>query len=177
MNFGLFVSTFTALLTSAAAKKVSGATEGFAQGATGGGSATPFTPRNIQELVTNLTDKSPRVIVLDRTYDFIGSEGTVPATGCAPWGIGKGCQLAINSANFCGSQPAAQVTYDKAGTAIIRVASDKTIIRVGNKDISKGKRLRFVNVKNIIVQNIRKSALIQDRRSANHTSDVTNLNP
>lgn len=87
MKFGLFVSTFTALLTSAAAKKVSGAAEGFAQGATGGDSATPVAARNIQGLVTNLTDKSPRAIVLDRTYDFIGSEGTVRATGCAPWGL------------------------------------------------------------------------------------------
>lgn len=159
MKFGLFVGAFTALITSAVAQKVSGAAEGFAQGVTGGGSATPVTPRNIQELVTYLTDKSPRVIVLDRTYDFTGSEGTVRATGCAPWGTGKGCQLAINSANFCGTQPAAQVTYDKAGTAGINVASDKTIIGVGNKGIIKGKGLRFVNVKNIIVQNIRKSAL------------------
>jgi pectin lyase len=103
MKFGLFVSAFTALLTSTAAQKVSGAAEGFAQGVTGGGSAAPVTPRNIQELVTYLTDKSPRVIVLDRTYDFTGSEGTVRATGCAPWGTGKGCQLVINSANFCGS--------------------------------------------------------------------------
>ncbi|KAJ4212820.1 hypothetical protein FSOLCH5_008449 [Fusarium solani] len=133
MKFGLFVSAFTALLTSTAAQKVSGAAEGFAQGVTGGGSAAPVTPRNIQELVTYLTDKSPRVIVLDRTYDFTGSEGT----------------------------PAAQVTYDKAGTDGINVASDKTIIGVGNKGIIKGKGLRFVNVKNIIVQNIH----------------VTNLNP
>ncbi|RMJ17625.1 hypothetical protein CDV36_002661 [Fusarium kuroshium] len=163
MKFSLFVSAFTALLTSTVAQKVSGAAEGFAQGVTGGGSAMPVTPRNIQELVTYLTDKSPRVIVLDKTYDFIGSEGTVRATGCAPWGTGKGCQLAINSANFCGTQPAAQVTYDKAGTAGINVASDKTIIGVGNKGIikGKGKGLRFVNVKNIIVQNIH----------------VTNLNP
>lgn len=159
MKFGLFVSAFTALLTSTAAQKVSGAAEGFAQGVTGGGSASPVTPRNIQELVTYLTDKSPRAIVLDRTYDFTGSEGTVRATGCAPWGTGKGCQLAVNSANFCGTQPAAQITYDKAGTAGINVASDKTSIGVGNKGVIKGKGLRFVNVKNIIVQNIRKSEL------------------
>ncbi|KAI8663248.1 Amb-all domain-containing protein [Fusarium keratoplasticum] len=159
MKFGLFVSAFTALLTSTAAQKVSGAAEGFAQGVTGGGSATPVTPRNIQELVTYLTDKSPRVIVLDRTYDFTGSEGTVRATGCAPWGTGKGCQLAINTANFCGTWPAAQVTYDKAGTAGINVASDKTIIGVGNKGIIKGKGLRFANVKNVIVQNIHVTTL------------------
>ncbi|KAF4428275.1 putative pectin lyase precursor [Fusarium austroafricanum] len=41
-----------------------------------------------------------------------------------------------------------------AGISGINVASDKTIIGVGNKGIIKGKVLRLVNVKNIIVQNI-----------------------
>ncbi|KAF4975688.1 hypothetical protein FZEAL_7578 [Fusarium zealandicum] len=162
MKFGILISVLSAVLAPAAAQKVSGAAQGFAQGVTGGGSAAPVTPKNIKELVTYLTDKTPRVIVLDRTYDFIGSEGTVREKGCAPWGTGKGCQLAINAAsNWCGSQPAADVTYDKAGTSGINVASDKTIIGVGSKGIIKGKGLRFVGVKNIIVQNIH----------------VTNLNP
>ncbi|KAJ3544268.1 hypothetical protein NM208_g3148 [Fusarium decemcellulare] len=160
MKLGLFVSVFTTLLASATAQKVSGAAQGFAQGVTGGGSASPVTPKNIKELVTYLTDKTPRVIVLDRTYDFTGSEGTVREKGCAPWGTGKGCQLAINAANnWCGSQTPADVVYDKAGTSGINVASDKTIIGVGNKGIIKGKGLRFVNVKNIIVQNIHVTTL------------------
>lgn len=159
MKFNLLLSVFTTLLASAASQKVSGAAQGFAQGVTGGGSASPVTPKNIKELVTYLTDKTPRVIVLDKIYDFTGSEGTVREKGCAPWGTGKGCQLAINAANnWCGSQTPADVVYDKAGTSGINVASDKTIIGVGNKGIIKGKGLRFVNVKNIIVQNIRKSA-------------------
>ena len=156
MKFGLSTVLFT-ILASATAQKLSGSAQGFAQGVTGGGSASPVTPKNINELVTYLTDKTPRVIVLDRTYDFIGSEGTVKEKGCAPWKTGKGCQLAINAANnWCGSNPPVDVTYSKAGTSGINVASDKTIIGVGNKAIIKGKGLRFVNVKNIIVQNIRK---------------------
>lgn len=68
----------------------------------------------------------------------------------------------------------------KGGTTAINVASDKTILGVGNKGIIKGKGLRFVNIQNIIVQNIRKSGyqyeitgflLIIDNL------DVTNLNP
>ncbi|KAH6961936.1 pectin lyase fold/virulence factor [Ilyonectria sp. MPI-CAGE-AT-0026] len=160
MKFSLLISVFTTLLASAASQKVSGAAQGFAQGVSGGGSASPVTPKNIKELVTYLTDKTPRVIVLDKTYDFTGSEGTVREKGCAPWGTGKGCQLAINAANnWCGSQTPADVVYDKAGTSGINVASDKTIIGVGNKGIIKGKGLRFVNVKNIIVQNIHVTTL------------------
>ncbi|KAF5601750.1 pectin lyase precursor [Fusarium pseudocircinatum] len=162
MKFTLYFSALTALLTPITAQKLSGSAQGFAQGVTGGGSAAAVTPKNIQELVTYLTDKTPRVIVLDRTYDFIGSEGTVKEKGCAPWKTGAGCQLAINAAgNWCGDNPKVDVTYSKAGTSGINVASDKTIIGVGNKGIIKGKGLRFVNVKNIIVQNIH----------------ITNLNP
>jgi pectin lyase len=157
MKFSLCISALTALFSSVTAQKVSGSAQGFAQGVTGGGSAAAVTPKNIQELVTYLTDKTPRVIVLDRTYDFIGSEGTVKEKGCAPWKTGAGCQLAINAAgNWCGNNPKVDVTYSKAGTSGINVASDKTIVGVGNKGIIKGKGLRFVNVKNIIVQNIRK---------------------
>ncbi|KAH6999310.1 pectin lyase fold/virulence factor [Ilyonectria destructans] len=161
MKFPLFFTASLALAQSAFGQKVVGAAEGFAQGVTGGGNANPVTPRNTQELMTYLTDKSPRVIILDRTYDFTGSEGKVTATGCAPWGQGLGCQLAIDTANFCGTWPKATVTYDKAGVSGINVASDKTIIGLGNKGIIKGKGLRFNGVKNIIVQNIH----------------VTNLNP
>ncbi|KAF5026452.1 hypothetical protein F66182_1439 [Fusarium sp. NRRL 66182] len=162
MKFSLCFSVFTTLLASASAQKLSGSAQGFAQGVTGGGNAAAVTPKNIKELVTYLTDNKPRVIVLDRTYDFIGSEGTVREKGCAPWKIGAGCQTAINAANnWCGNNPKVDVVYDKAGTNGIQVASDKTIIGVGNKGIIRGKGLRFVGVKNIIVQNIH----------------ITNLNP
>ncbi|KAF5723130.1 pectin lyase C [Fusarium mundagurra] len=63
--------------------------------------------------------------------------------------------------DWCGDNAKVDDTYSKAGTSGINVASDKTIIGVGNKGIIKGKGLRFVNVKNIIIQNIH----------------ITNLNP
>ena len=67
----------------ASAVGVSGKAEGFAAGVTGGGSATPQYPRDINELKTWLTDATPRVIVLDKTFDFTNSEGTVTGTACA----------------------------------------------------------------------------------------------
>lgn len=59
-----------------------GKAEGFAAGVTGGGSAARGTPTDIKQLATWLTDSVPRVIVLDKVYDFIGSQGSVTATGC-----------------------------------------------------------------------------------------------
>lgn len=58
----------TALITGAGAVGVSGAAEGFAKGVTGGGNAEAVYPKSTDELVSYLGDKSPRVIVLDKTY-------------------------------------------------------------------------------------------------------------
>jgi pectin lyase len=92
---------FAALAMRAAAVGVSGAAEGFAKGVTGGGSAAPVYPSTTDELVSYLGDSSPRVIVLTKTFDFRGTEGTGSGTGCAPWGTGSGCQVAINQNNWC----------------------------------------------------------------------------
>jgi hypothetical protein len=43
---------------------------GFGSKVTGGGKATPQTPRNAAELQAWLADKVPRVILIDKTYDF-----------------------------------------------------------------------------------------------------------
>lgn len=120
-----FISSIiaAALAGNAAAISVSGAAEGFAAGVTGGGNAPPVYPDNIDELVSYLGDDQERVIVLDKTcvlrfcilqsdstncscltptrFDFTGSEGTVTGKGCAPWGTAPGCQLAIDSNNWC----------------------------------------------------------------------------
>lgn len=90
-----------ALAVRAAAVGVSGAAEGFAKGVTGGGSATPVYPSTTAELVSYLGDSSPRVIILTKTFDFTGSEGTTTSTGCAPWGTAAACQVAINQDNWC----------------------------------------------------------------------------
>lgn len=94
---------FAALAVRAAAVGVTGAAEGFAKGVTGGGSATPVYPSTTDELVSYLGDSSPRVIVLSKTFDFTGTEGTTSGTGCAPWGTDSACQVAINQNDWCGN--------------------------------------------------------------------------
>ncbi|KAE8336645.1 putative pectin lyase A [Aspergillus arachidicola] len=141
-----------------AAVSVSGSAEGFASGVTGGGDAEAQIPSDIDELKEWLTDDTPRVIVLDKEYDFTESEGTTSGTVCASWGTGSGCQKIIQ--DDCGDSPSSQATWYTAGTTGIDVASDKTILGDGDKGVIKGKGLRFRDgVSNIIVQNIEISDL------------------
>ncbi|CAP95882.1 hypothetical protein E8E15_010020 [Penicillium rubens] len=150
---------FAALAMRAAAVGVSGAAEGFAKGVTGGGSAAPVYPSTTDELVSYLGDSSPRVIVLTKTFDFRGTEGTGSGTGCAPWGTGSGCQVAINQNNWCTeyqpNAPKVSVNYDKAGSLGITVKSNKSIVGSGNAGVIKGKGLRIVSgANNVIIQNV-----------------------
>ncbi|CAJ2500245.1 Uu.00g030980.m01.CDS01 [Anthostomella pinea] len=158
---------FTQLLALAAASCFStvsavgvvGAAEGFAKGVTGGGSATPVYPSTTAELVSYLGDSSARVIVLTKTFDFTGTEGTVTGSGCAPWGTASGCQLAINLHDWCTDYqpdaPTTTITYDAAGVLGITVGSNKSLIGQGSAGIIKGKGLRIVSgASNIIIQNI-----------------------
>ncbi|KAL2870525.1 polysaccharide lyase family 1 protein [Aspergillus lucknowensis] len=158
-SFSLFSLATAALSTTAAAIGVTGEAEGFAAGVTGGGSAEPVYPETIDELVSYLGDDQARVIVLSKTFDFTGSEGTTSETGCAPWGTDAACQLAINQNNWCTEYqpdaPAAAVEYDNAGTLGITVNSDKTLLGEGDAGVIKGKGLRIVSgASNIIIQNI-----------------------
>lgn len=91
-----FIAAVAVFANAVSAVGVVGAAEGFAKGTTGGGSATPVYPKTNAELVSYLGDSSARVIVLDRTFDFTGSEGTTTGTGCAPFGTAAACQLAID---------------------------------------------------------------------------------
>ncbi|KKK23136.1 hypothetical protein ARAM_005955 [Aspergillus rambellii] len=160
MKLVSLLSLATAALSStAAAIGVSGAAEGFAKGVTGGGSATPVYPRTNAELVSYLGDDQARVIVLTKTFDFRGTEGTSTGTGCAPWGTAAACQVAINANNWCHNYepkaPSVSVKYDNAGILGILVASDKTLIGEGDAGAIVGKGIRIVSgAKNIIIQNI-----------------------
>lgn len=143
----------------AANAAVTGAAEGFAKGVTGGGDASPVTPQTIDELVSYLTDSSPRVIHLEKTFDFTGTEGTTTEEGCAPYGTATGCQTSINQNDWCNNYqpdaPKVTVTYDNAAKLGINVGSNKSIVGIGNKGVIKGKGLRLVSgVNNIIIQNI-----------------------
>lgn len=152
-------STVVASASSSASTSysVSGTCEGFASSVTGGGDATPKIPADIDELKELLTSDEPQVIVLDKTFNFLESEGTKTETGCAPYGTGDMCQQAIDATGtWCSSDyTSVSVTYDAAATEGIEVASNKTILGVDDKGVLLGKGLRFTNgASNIIVQNI-----------------------
>jgi hypothetical protein len=78
----LAIAALASLAHLASAVGVVGKAEGFATGVTGGGNATPQYPKDIKELTTLLTDTTARVIVLDKTFDYTTSEGTVTGTAC-----------------------------------------------------------------------------------------------
>jgi pectin lyase len=135
------------------AQTVVGKAEGFATGVTGGGNAAPVYPKDITQLKTYLADKTPRVIVLNKIFDFTTSEGTESGGACQNWGTGSACQKIIQ--DDCGTSPAITGTWNKAARTPIDVSSDKTIVGVGSSAGIKGKGLRFrAGAKNIIVQNI-----------------------
>lgn len=92
----VILTALAAFANAVAAAGVTGAAEGFAKGVTGGGSAAPVYPKTNDELVSYLTDSSARTIILTKTFDFTGTEGTQSTSGCAPYGTGSTCQLAIN---------------------------------------------------------------------------------
>ncbi|CUS08299.1 unnamed protein product [Tuber aestivum] len=148
------------LLSSTSLAQVVGAATGFAKGVTGGGSATPAYPADIKELRSWLTDSTPRVIMLKKEYNFIGSQGTVTATGCRPSSNtcpDSGGQDAINGADWCTryGHPDIAVTYDKAGTTFIDVKSNKSIVGKGSSGVIRGIGLRIANgASNIIIQNV-----------------------
>lgn len=54
---------------------------GYGAQTTGGGSAAPQTPRSISELELWLGDNVPRVIMIDRTFDFSDSQGNATGKG------------------------------------------------------------------------------------------------
>lgn len=126
---------------------------------TGGGTATPVYPKTTDELVSYLGDSQARVIILDGTYDFTGTEGTTSGTGCAPWGTGALCQVAINQDNWCTNYepkaPKVSVSYDNAGINGIIVGSNKSLVgKSGSAATVKGKGIRILNASNVIIQNV-----------------------
>lgn len=138
------------------ATQVTGQAQGFAYGVTGGGSATPVYPTTNEELLELLTSTDPQVIVLNKKFEFLGTEGTTSEDGCAPWGTAEGCQLAINANGWCGDRDPYPVTYDNSPGNPVYIGSDKTIVGEGDSGIISGKGFYFTSgVSNVIVQNIR----------------------
>ncbi|CUA68994.1 hypothetical protein RSOLAG22IIIB_08246 [Rhizoctonia solani] len=133
---------------------------GYATGTTGGAAAAQAVPTSAAQLKSWLEDNVTRNILLDRTYDFTDTEGSVTETGCKPWTCSPNPQLAINANNWCSADAAkVSVTYKKAGTSGILVGSNKTILGKGSSGWIKGKGLRLSGSTNVIIQNIRISDL------------------
>ncbi|KAF2649920.1 polysaccharide lyase family 1 protein [Lophiostoma macrostomum CBS 122681] len=157
-------SASAVVLPARATYAVVGKPEGFASGTTGGGSAACAVPSSISQLTTWLADSTARCIVLDKEFNYIGSEGSVTETGCRPASNkcpGNGGQDAINHADWCTNGNAGagvtsiSVTYDKAGVSGLTVNSNKSIIGAGSAGVLRGKGLRIANgAKNVIIQNI-----------------------
>ncbi|KAF2086292.1 polysaccharide lyase family 1 protein [Saccharata proteae CBS 121410] len=142
-----------------AQSNVVGTATGFASGVTGGGDAAPAEPADVAELISWLEDDTARVILISKTFDFLGTEGTTTADGCRPTSNtcpDNGGQDAINAAGWCSSSyPTVSVTYDNAAIEGINVGSNKSLVGVGDAGVLKGKGLRLVNgASNVIIQNI-----------------------
>ncbi|POM70423.1 Flavodoxin/amb allergen/Pectate lyase [Phytophthora palmivora] len=113
-----------------------GSALGFAAGTTGGGSVTPVYPTTTAQLAAYLKDAVPRVIVLNKTFDFRKTEGTTTTNGCQP-----------------DYTRAVKITYDNAAQNRLVVTDNKTIRGIGTSGVIMGKGL-WLNGNNIIIQNI-----------------------
>ncbi|KAH9208515.1 pectin lyase B [Leptodontidium sp. 2 PMI_412] len=133
-----------------AVAQVKGSAYGFAKGVSGGGSATAAAPKDIAELKSWLADATARVILIDKTFDFRGTEA-------------NGGQTYIGTLSCGGSNMVATtITWDKAGATALVVGSNKSIVGVGTKGVIIGKGLRLpATTTNVVIQNIH----------------ITNINP
>ncbi|KAF7351429.1 Pectin lyase-like protein [Mycena sanguinolenta] len=163
MKAFVLVALAIAQLAAAQSSIVTGTAPGFAAGVTGGGSAPTTFISTTAELITALESSGPMNIVIGGTFDFRGTEGTTTLPSCFPYTCvpSAGGQGLLNTLDGCGSLPLTNVVLDTAGIEGINVQSDKTLVGLGTNTQLIGKGLRFVDVSNIIIQNI----------------EITNLNP
>ncbi|KAJ1304979.1 hypothetical protein OPQ81_000022 [Rhizoctonia solani] len=154
----LFKAVITALVAAHGTLAV-GTAFGYAAGTTGGGNAAPAVPASTAQLVSWLGDNTPRVILLDKTYDFTNLEGDESGKVCKPWNCSPGAQVAIDADNWCEREakgtPTDTATWKKAGRTAIPVSSNKTLLGRGTAGWIKGKGLRIAGGSNIIIQNVR----------------------
>ncbi|KAG1693280.1 hypothetical protein DVH05_023745 [Phytophthora capsici] len=80
----LAVATALALIVKSTSAFTVGSPEGLAAGTTGGGNGTVVYPTTNQELISYLNSSEPLVVVLNKTFDFRGTEGTTTEKGCRP---------------------------------------------------------------------------------------------
>jgi pectate lyase len=128
---------------------------GFGRDTTGGGDAPAQVPASNDELIAWLTDAKPRTILIDRVFDFVGSEGEC-----------DNCAVCANSRCASNTGQSGQWIIDVFKTGCkdrktflngknVDVKSNKSIVGLDNKGVLRGLGLRFVyGVSNIIVQNV-----------------------
>ncbi|KAJ0275108.1 hypothetical protein CBS470a_011454 [Colletotrichum nupharicola] len=108
--------------------------------------------------VTWLSDSTARVILIDKTFNYIGSEGTVSEKGCrakSGCNASNGGQDTIGKDSCDANESEVDVKYDKAAKTQLTVGSNKSIVGVGSKGIIQGKGLKIPQgTKNVIIQNI-----------------------
>lgn len=149
---------FTAALLASLTPVTDAAAYGFATGVSGGGSATAAAPSDTAQLKSWLADSTPRVILINKTFNFKGTEGSATGSGCyqSTCTLANGGQDYIGTLSCTGSNMiSTTITYDVAGTTALEVASSKTILGVGSAGVIQGKGLHLASgVTNVIIQNV-----------------------
>ncbi|KAM0330794.1 hypothetical protein ACHAQA_003748 [Verticillium albo-atrum] len=135
--------------------QVKGKPFGFAAGTTGGGNAAPVYPTTTAQLVSYLTDDQARVIMLDRTFDFLESEGKTSGQCCRLTTCSNGNKPQSYIGDTCDGGTWEPCTYWNAPRKVIDIKGNKSIVGVGSKGIIRGKGLRLRGgTSNVIIQNI-----------------------
>ncbi|KAF4319966.1 hypothetical protein G195_006760 [Phytophthora kernoviae 00238/432] len=172
-NFGVATSSPSSAETTTTTTSTSasiGSAPGFAAGIIGGGDIDPVYPTSIDELSTYLSDDEARVIVLQQTFNFTGTEGSTTESGCRPT-FNQECiaknngyksqdvilmdgDTAMSQTGGCDSDGiSVEVTYDNAAKTPLVVANNKTLVGEGLNGVLYGKGL-IIEGSNVIVQNI-----------------------
>ncbi|KAG7409628.1 pectin lyase fold/virulence factor [Fusarium sp. MPI-SDFR-AT-0072] len=149
------IAAILAAAATASAQSVSGKAYGFAAGVTGG-EGEAVTPSSAEELAKLLADDTPRVIYLDKEFDFTGDVKTGAGCDRKSCSASNGGQLYLGDLSCGGDDNVAvsSITYDAAGPEPLPVGSNKSIIGNG-KAVLKGKGLSIKKgSKNVIVQGI-----------------------
>ncbi|KAE8969563.1 hypothetical protein PF005_g19617 [Phytophthora fragariae] len=167
MRLQFAIAAVLALVVKNASAFTVGSPEGLAAGATGGAGGKTVYPTSTSELVSYLASSEPLVVVLNKTFDFRGTEGTTTETGCRP-DYTRECMakkngfksqdVIIQGGNMettggCTGGTSVKVTYDNAALKRMTVTGNKTIRGIGKSGVIKGKGLTLAG-DNIIMQNV-----------------------
>ncbi|EGZ13466.1 hypothetical protein PHYSODRAFT_513690 [Phytophthora sojae] len=163
----LAIAAALALVAKSANAFTIGTAPGLAAGATGGAAGKTVYPTTTTELISYLNSSEPLVVVLNKTFDFRGTEGTTTEPGCRP-DYTRACmaknngfksqdvilqQGGMNNTGGCTGGTSVTVTYDNAPLKRMNVKGNKTIRGIGKSGVIIGKGLTLAG-DNIIVQNI-----------------------